>query len=208
MNLTDLSELIFKHPNDLMKKPALFLDRDGVLIEDCNYISNPSEVVLEKCSKKLIRFAHNQGWIIVIVSNQSGISRKFFTWKDYFKITKKMISLFGEPNPFDAIYANSQGPNSKIKHWRKPNPNMIIRASNKLNIDLKNSIIIGDRKSDLLAGVRSGIKLLIHTKTGHGLKERENVMKLITEKTPEDSFEIINIDNLCAFPKKFLYKIS
>ena len=208
MSEIDLSELIFKKKTNLTKRPALFLDRDGVLIRDCNYISKPSEVVLEKCSKNLIRFAHNQGWILVVVSNQSGISRKFFTWNDYLKITKKMIFLFEEPNPFDAIYANSQGPNSKIKNWRKPNPNMILRASQKLNIDIKNSIIIGDRKTDLLAGLHSGIKLLIHTNTGHGFKERQDILKLNKEKSLQDNFKIINIDNLCEFPTNFLYKIS
>mgnify|MGYP001370751992 CR=1 FL=1 len=206
MKSTDLSELIFKQPNNLNKKPALFLDRDGVLIEDCNYISNPSDIILEKCSKKLIRFAYQQGWFIVVVSNQSGISRKFLTWNDYLKITKKMIFLFGEPNPFSAIYANSQGPNSESNFWRKPNPNMILRASEKLNIDLQNSILIGDRESDILAGLNSGIRFLIHTKTGHGIEERKDIIKLKEEKK-EKKFEIINIDNLCKFPTKLLYKI-
>ncbi len=206
MKSTDLSELIFKQPNNLNKKPALFLDRDGVLIEDCNYISNPSDIILEKCSKKLIRFAYQQGWFIVVVSNQSGISRKFLTWNDYLKITKKMIFLFGEPNPFSAIYANSQGPNSESNFWRKPNPNMILRASEKLNIDLQNSILIGDRESDILAGLNSGIRFLIHTKTGHGIEERKDIIKLKEEKK-EKKFEFINIDNLCKFPTKLLYKI-
>lgn len=208
MKSTDLSELIFTKPNNLNKKPALFLDRDGVLIEDCNYISNPSDLILEKCSKRIVRFAYKQGWLIVIVSNQSGISRKYFTWNEYLNITKKMIFLFGEPNPFSAIYANSQGPNSESNFWRKPNPNMILRASKKLNIDLKNSIIVGDRKSDILAGLNSGIRLIIHTKTGHGKDERKDVIKLKEEKKSENKFKIINIDNLCEFPTKLLYKIK
>ena len=73
MNLKDLSELIFIPKIAKSKRPALFLDRDGVLIKDCNYISDPNELVLEKCSKSLVRFAYNQGWIIIVVSNQSGI---------------------------------------------------------------------------------------------------------------------------------------
>ena len=79
----DLSELIFKKNINKYKKPAIFFDRDGVLIKDYNYISNPANVVLEKCSKSLIRYAYKQGWIIIIVTNQSGISRKLFTWEDY-----------------------------------------------------------------------------------------------------------------------------
>ena len=56
----------------------------------------------------------------------------------------------------------------------KPNPNMIIRAAKIFNIDLNNSILIGDRTSDIIAGLKSGIKSIIHTKTGHGLKEERS----------------------------------
>ncbi len=206
MNLNNLSELIFR--NNKCKKPALFLDRDGVLIKDCHYISNSDDVVLEKGSKGLVRFAYDQGWIIVIVSNQSGISRKILSWENYFDITNKMISLFGAPNPFNAIYANSEVPNSKTIYWRKPSPNMILRAAKILNIDLKNSIIIGDRKSDILAGINSGIKLLVHTKTGHGALEREEVIKIKNEIKKYNKVKFITINDFSQFPNKFLYKIS
>tara|TARA_B100000212_G_C27357455_1_gene526520 strand:- start:112 stop:732 length:621 start_codon:yes stop_codon:yes gene_type:complete len=206
MDLNNLSELIFR--NNKCKKPALFLDRDGVLIKDCHYISNSDDVVLEKGSKGLVRFAYDQGWIIVIISNQSGISRKILSWENYFDITNKMISLFGEPNPFNAIYANSEVPNSKNIYWRKPSPNMILRAAKILNIDLKNSIIIGDRKSDILAGINSGIKLLVHTKTGHGALEREEVIKIKNEIKKYNKVKFITINDFSQFPNKFLYKIS
>ena len=121
MDFKYLSELIIKQKIIKQKRPALFFDRDGVLIEDCNYISNPNDVVLEECSKSLVRLAYNLGWIIVIVSNQSGISREFLTWKDYDLVTNKMISLFGEPNPFYGIYANAESPKSLNKKWRNQN---------------------------------------------------------------------------------------
>lgn len=206
MDLLDLSELILKKKGS-SKKPALFFDRDGVLIKDCNYISNTDDVFLEKGSKDLVRFAYNQGWIIVIVSNQSGISRKLLTWQNYQDITNTMIKLFGEPNPFYAIYANSQGPDSKNKCWRKPSPKMIIRASEVLNIDLKKSIIVGDRMSDILAGVNAGIKFIIHTKTGHGNSERKEVIRLKNERKNQKEYKFMTIDNLTEFPTKFLYKI-
>lgn len=205
MRSKELSELIFSQKIHNNKRPALFFDRDGVLIKDCNYISDPDNVILEKCSKSLVRFAYNQGWIIIIVSNQSGISRKLLSWEDYSKITDKMINLFGKPNPFYGIYANSQGPKSLDKFWRKPNPNMIFQAAEVFNIDLNNSILIGDRKSDILAGLKSGIKLIIHVKTGHGFEERKEIINL--EKNYSEDFKFINIDNLCEFPKKILYKI-
>ncbi len=206
MNLNDLSELIYRS-RDIKKKPALFFDRDGVLIKECNYISNAANVSLEKCAKDLVRFCYKQGWLIIIVSNQSGISRKILSWKDYMNITEKMISLFGKPNPFSAIYANSQGPESNHKNWRKPSPNMLLRASEKMNIDLGNSMIIGDRKSDLLAGINSGIKTLIHVNTGHGRSERKTILDLQKNSKYIKDFNFININNLCEFPTKYLYKI-
>ena len=207
MDYKDLSEIIIQQKMIKNKRPALFFDRDGVLIKDCHYISNPDDVILEKCSKELVRFAYNQGWIIIIVSNQSGISRNIFTWQDYDKITKQMLTLFGEPNPFYGIYANSQGPKSSDKFWRKPNPNMIIRAAKIFNIDLNNSILIGDRTSDIIAGLKSGIKSIIHTKTGHGLKESKEVIKLVSSTKQSNEIKFLSIDTLCEFPTKFLYKI-
>lgn len=206
VNFNDLSELIYSSKNQ-KKKPALFFDRDGVLIKECNYISSAADVSLEECAKDLVRFGHKQGWIIIIVSNQSGISRELLSWKDYIEITEKMISLFGKPNPFSAVYANSQGPQSNYKNWRKPSPNMLLRASEKMNIDLGNSILIGDRKSDLLAGLNSGIKTLIHLNTGHGKSERKKILNLQKESKYIKDFEFININNLCEFPTRYLYKI-
>ena len=184
------------------------MDRDGVLIKDCHYISSVKQVVIEKGAKKLVRFAYNYGWHIIIVSNQSGISRNKSSWDDYFKVTNKMISLFGKPNPFSAIYANSQGPNSKFKNWRKPNPNMILRATKLLNIDIDKSIIIGDRLTDIIAGINSGIKLLVHTKTGHGMKEKIKLNNFISKNKTNKELKFIKIKNLFEFPLKNISNIN
>ena len=206
-NEEDLSEIVFSNSYKNPKKPALFLDRDGVLIKDCNYISNVEQVEIENGAQKLIRFAYDRGWHIIIVSNQSGISRNKISWYDYFQVTNKMISLFGKPNPFSAIYANSQGPNSKFKNWRKPSPNMILRAVKLFNIDIDKSIIIGDRLTDLLSGLNAGIKFLVHTETGHGKNEK----KLISEDYSLNKFSneliFLKINNLCEFPTKYIYQI-
>ena len=207
-NENDLSELVFSYSYQNPKKPALFLDRDGVLIKDCHYISSVKQVEIENGAKKLVRFAYNYGWHIIIVSNQSGISRNKSSWDDYFKVTNKMISLFGKPNPFSAIYANSQGPNSKFKNWRKPNPNMILRATKLLNIDIDKSIIIGDRLTDIIAGINSGIKLLVHTKTGHGMKEKIKLNNFISKNKTNKELKFIKIKNLFEFPLKNISNIN
>ena len=169
--------------------------------------SDVSQVQIEKYAKKLVRYAYEKGWHIIVVSNQSGISRNKISWYDYFQVTDKMISLFGNPNPFSAIYANSQGPNSKFKNWRKPSPNMLIRATKLFNIDIDKSIMIGDRLTDLIAGIKSGIKLLVHTKTGHGQKEHKLIKENLNFKKISNELKFIKIKDLSEFPLNYLFKV-
>ena len=207
-NENDLSELVFSYSYQNKKKPALFLDRDGVLIKECHYISSVNQVEIENGARKLVRFAYDYGWHIIVVSNQSGISRNKISWDDYFQVTNKMISLFGNPNPFSAIYANSQGPNTKFKNWRKPSPNMILRATELFNIDIDKSIIIGDRLTDIIAGINSGIKLLVHTKTGHGMKEKIKLNNFISNNKTNKELKFIKIKNLFEFPLKNISNVN
>ena len=112
---------------------------------------------------------------IVIVTNQSGIARGYFTWDNYIKITDCLIKKLIVKNSLIAIYANGLDNNAPHFSWRKPSPSMILNASFALNLDLSKSIIIGDRLSDLISAFKAGIKNYIHIKTGHGLAERAKV---------------------------------
>ena len=80
--------------------PALFLDRDGVLIEERHYLCDPNEVSLCPGSKELVQTAHEMKWAIVIVTNQSGIARGFFGWPDYERVTDRMLKLLGTSAPW------------------------------------------------------------------------------------------------------------
>ena len=156
-------------------KPCIFFDRDGVIIEDCHYIKNHEDVKLCPGVKKLIRYLYNEKHKVIIVTNQSGISRKYLSWQDYQEVTSKIINLLGSPNPITAIYANSFTDKNN-GFWRKPNPGMLFQAAKDYSIDLESSILIGDRKTDLDAGVNAGIKKLVHVLTGHGASERERII--------------------------------
>ena len=101
-------------------KPALFLDRDGVIIKDRHYINNPDDVELESFALELIKYVNLSNWPIIVITNQSGISRELLSWKKYEEITKKMIDLFAISNPFAAIYANSVPANNLTNKLRKP----------------------------------------------------------------------------------------
>lgn len=193
---------IFKKKLKSNKSRGLFLDRDGVIIKDCHYISNPFDVVLEKGVKKLILDAYELNWKIIVISNQSGISRGLLTWRQYDLITNKMISFFDGINPFSAIYANSLLDNKGIHKWRKPSPKMITYSANKLNIDLSNSILIGDRLSDIEAGIRAKVGSIFHVATGHGKNEKQEIYSYLNKNDFEPQCQFL--DNLECFDYAYL----
>ena len=156
-------------------KPALFLDRDGVVIEDKHHLCDPQLVELCRGAQELIKAAKSKGHAVVLITNQSGISRGFFSWDDYNCVTEKMLILLGVKAEPTAIYANGYGPDQSQQTWRKPNPGMLLEAAKDLRIDLSQSTIIGDRLSDLKAGANAGLLQLIHVLTGHGHKERPQI---------------------------------
>tara|TARA_B100002052_G_C15871429_1_gene594852 strand:+ start:1377 stop:2066 length:690 start_codon:yes stop_codon:yes gene_type:complete len=183
-------------------KPALFLDRDGVVIEDKHYISDPELVELCPGAKELIIETKKQGNAVILVTNQSGIARGLFDWKDYQLVTDKMLELLGGTATPTAIYANGYGPNQSYESWRKPNPGMLIKAAKDLGVDLKRSTIIGDRLSDLQTGVNAGLRQLIHVLTGKGHKERPLIQKAIESdsrfQAPGTIVRLIkNLEELC-----------
>ena len=183
--------------------PAIFLDRDGVLIEDRHYICNPDDVKLCHGVKKLLEQAKNNQWPAVIITNQSGIARGFFDWATYELVTARLLQLLGPETLISAIYANGHGPNATLNCWRKPSPGMLLAAAKDLNIDLSRSILVGNRLTDLQAGASAGVPFLIHVLTGHGKKERESVeswskQNLLLANSP--SFKLALINSLEDFP--------
>ena len=183
-------------PKDNKVRPALFLDRDGVIIKEKHFISKPSDVELEDGMNDLTDLANLLQLPIVIITNQSGIARKITKWEDYFQVTEKMLSLINPQNTLIAIYANGLGVNSPNYSWRKPSPEMILNAANFLKLDLSKSLLIGDRLSDLTSGVNAGLLNLFHVSTGHGKSEREEVRKFFSQNKYSDSIKIRYIDEL------------
>ena len=157
--------------------PALFLDRDGVVIEDQHHLSDPSQVHLCLGARELIATAHRHDWPVVLVTNQSGIARGLFSWADVEKVNKRVQVLLGVDSPLAAIYVNGYGPDAPINSWRKPNPQMLLKASRDLNLDLQRSVLIGDRLSDLQAGAAAGLAMVLHVLSGHGRSARESVLR-------------------------------
>ncbi len=184
-------------------RPVLFLDRDGVLIEDKHYLSKPEEVEVFPGAKTLLENACQENWPVVLITNQSGIARGYFSWQDYELVTDRMLEILGPKAPLAGIYANGHGPDSLPNSWRKPGPGMLLAAATDLNLDLSHSLLIGDRLSDLKAGIRAGVPWLAHVLTGHGVKERKIVEKWFIQSRnslgERSHFELLLLNSLYDF---------
>ncbi len=169
------------------KRPALFLDRDGVVIEDVGYIGSPIDVKLIPGAGEVISAANRIGWPVILVTNQGGIGLGYFDWADFAAVQERIYDLLApERAHIDAVFANPYHPrgNGDYQHndhpSRKPNPGMLQAAARWLSIDLENSWIIGDHATDLAAGKNAGIAGGMHVLTGHGEEpgQREKALAL------------------------------
>ena len=182
-------------------QPALFLDRDGVLIKDQHYLCDPNQVELCPGALPLVIHANQQDWPVVVITNQSGIARGYFDWDAYERVTDRLLSLLGPKAPLAAIYANGHGPDAPSTSWRKPSPAMLLAASQELNLDLKRSLLIGDRLSALEAGARAGLPWLAHVLSGHGVEERAAVEQWGTQASSDNhTCELTLLNSLLEFP--------
>lgn len=143
------------------KSRALFLDRDGVVIKDKHYIKRPEDVEIIDGINEVMSDACRYSIPIFIITNQSGIARGLFSWKEYIDVTTRMIQHLKHTDQIYAIYANGYKGISGDKSWRKPEAGMILEAEKSYGIDLGSSYLIGDRITDLIAGAKSGIGNII-----------------------------------------------
>ena len=150
-------------------RPALLLDRDGVINIDRTYVSRIEEFAWQPGIFDLARAAVRRGMIIVVVTNQSGIGRGYYTEDDYQAVTAHMRARFdAEGAPIAAVYHCPFHPEAEQPlyrnpdhPWRKPRPGMILAARDDLGIDLARSVLIGDRWSDAAAGAAAGVGTLV-----------------------------------------------
>jgi len=155
--------------------PALFVDRDGTVIEDPGYIDDPDKVRLIPGAAATLRRFHDAGFALILVTNQSGIGRGLYGWADYEAVAARLRALLAaEGVAFDAELACAHSPDAGCA-WRKPAPGMILEAAARLSLDLRHSVLAGDKLSDLEAGAAAGIPRLVHVGTGNGAKERGRV---------------------------------
>jgi D-glycero-D-manno-heptose 1,7-bisphosphate phosphatase len=157
---------------------AVFLDRDGVITQEPPYYAHKlSELVLLPKSSDAIRLLNENGFLVVVACNQAGIARGYYQEEDAILFNQAMKdNLAREGARIDAMYYCPHHPEAKIERYRvncncrKPEPGMLTRAGKELNLDLKQSFMIGDKLSDVEAGKRAGCKTIM-VRTGQGAEE-------------------------------------
>jgi len=165
-------------------RPALFLDRDGVIIEDPGYLSRPLDLSLLPGAAQFIALANRQGIPVVEITNQAGIARGYYGWNEFVEVEKALaLKLAAAGASLDGVFACPYHRDG-IPPWahpahpaRKPGPGMLLAAGRLLNLDLSRSWIVGDKLDDLKAGHNAGLRGGLHVLTGHGAAQRRDVVE-------------------------------
>lgn len=148
----------------MILRPALFIDRDGTLIEEVDHCCDPSDVrVFPGAAQELAR-ARSLGWATIIITNQSGIGRGYFTVEQFHAVQQEVYRQLG--HPVDAAYMSPDLPGSKSPR-RKPAPGMILEATVDHGLDLTRSFMIGDKQIDIECGANAGVRTIL-VETGYG----------------------------------------
>ena len=156
-------------------KPAIFLDRDGVLIEDSHYLGDVRRVRLVPGAAETIAALNRAGWVVVVVTNQSGVARGLFTESHVHAVHAHLAEVLrGYGATVDTFEYCPHHPEGEVAAYRvacacrKPEPGMLLRAAEEIGIDLVASWMIGDRVSDLEAGAAAGCRTAL-VRTGYGM---------------------------------------
>jgi len=166
-------------------RPALFLDRDGVVIEDTGYLHRIDDIVIIPGAAEVIAAANKRHVPVIVVTNQSGIGRGHYGWGEFESIQEVIAaSLAAEGATIDAVYACAHHPEAhgSLAHpdhpARKPNPGMLLKAASALALDLKSSWLIGDKADDIEAAKRARIAGALLVETGYGNTQRQRATML------------------------------
>jgi D-glycero-D-manno-heptose 1,7-bisphosphate phosphatase len=155
-------------------RPAIFLDRDGVVIEDAHYLASPEQVRLVHGSADAIAALNRAGWPVVVVTNQAGVARGLFTELAVEAVhahLSEQLASYGAR--VEAYYYCPHHPAGEVEAYRvacecrKPKAGMLLRAADELGLDLERSWMVGDRESDLEAGAAVGARTIL-VRTGYG----------------------------------------
>lgn len=169
---------------DFRDRPCLFLDRDGVIVEEVDYLHRIEDLRLIPGVSSAVAHANEMGIPVALVTNQAGIGRGYYGWREFLAIQNEIMAALREDNArFDMVLACAYHRDGLADYnvenhpWRKPNSGMLREAECVMGVDLSRSFIVGDNRTDLQAGRAAGLSRGALVLTGHGRREyaaREN----------------------------------
>jgi D-glycero-D-manno-heptose 1,7-bisphosphate phosphatase len=168
---------------------AIFLDRDGTMIEEANYLSRPEQVKIFPATRAGLKKLADAGFKLFIVSNQSGVGRGYFTLADVHKVNDHLCAdLARDGIRFEKIYIAPEKPEEPSR-GRKPSPQFLFDARDEFGVDLGESFMIGDKLIDLECGWNAGVKKSILVRTGYGAKEEKKSPDAVARATVVDDLD-------------------
>ena len=168
-------------------KRAVFLDRDGTIIEEKNYLRRVEEVVIFPGAAAALGRLRRAGFKLFIVSNQSGVGRGYFTLADVEKVNQHLLRELGrEQVRVEQVYIAPEAPDAPSR-GRKPSPQFLLDARDEFGVDLAQSYLIGDKLIDLECGWNAGVRKCLLVRTGYGAElERASPGKLSAAAVVDD----------------------
>jgi D-glycero-D-manno-heptose 1,7-bisphosphate phosphatase len=170
---------------------GLFLDRDGVIIEDEGYLSDPKKVRLIPGAREALVVARAKGWHVALITNQSGIGRGMYGWNEFAAVQAAVMAALGDAAAtIELVVACPHYPSHP---WRKPEPGMVLAALRALGADPARSWVVGDKAADIQAGRAARLAGGFLGGTGEGRRERAGAMSCAG-----NGFTMRSIDSIAA----------
>ncbi len=184
-------------------KPALFLDRDGVVCVEANYLHKVEDVQLMPSVGEVVKLANQKDVPVILVTNQAGIAYGYFGWDEFVNVQTRLLGdIKSAGGVIDGVFACPFHEKGKPPYGghpshpaRKPNPGMLYLAAELMGVDLSRSWIVGDRAKDIEAGKNAGLKGGVHVLSGHGSNAGERVGAL---GISDNNFEVKLADDLAS----------
>lgn len=162
--------------------PAIFLDRDGTLMEDVDYCGDPKAVRVYDGVAEALRRLKQRGYKLFIITNQSGIARGYFTEEEYHAVEREVLRQIGD-GLIEATYFCPHLPDARCK-CRKGSPEMVLQAARDHHVDLSRSFFIGDKKSDMECGRKADVRTIL-VRTGYGKETDESLADFVASDLTE-----------------------